>query len=68
VVTVVIPARDRVDLLARCIDLVRRTVRHEPLEAAHRRQQSTDSERSTTSNTSTGASSTTHIDSTTRAR
>jgi GT2 family glycosyltransferase len=31
-VTVVIPTRDRVDLLAPCIDLVRRTVRHEPLE------------------------------------
>jgi GT2 family glycosyltransferase len=32
VVTVVIPTRDRVDLLAPCINLVRRTVRHEPLE------------------------------------
>jgi GT2 family glycosyltransferase len=31
-VTVVIPTRDRVDLLATCVDLVRRTVQHEPLE------------------------------------
>jgi GT2 family glycosyltransferase len=32
VVSVVVPTRDRVDLLAPCVDLLRRTVQHEPLE------------------------------------
>jgi GT2 family glycosyltransferase len=44
VVTVVIPTRDRVDLLARCIDLLQRTVRHEPLELLVVDNESTDPE------------------------
>jgi GT2 family glycosyltransferase len=43
-VTVVVPTRDRLDLLAPCIDLVRRTVRHEPLELLIVDNESTDPE------------------------
>jgi len=43
-VTVVVPTRDRLDLLAPCIDLIRRTVRHEPLELLIVDNESTDPE------------------------